>query len=63
MSKIPTTHEEFIEAGYTATELLRDTDFVNGFAVHGKKRIGEFRDYCENEEKLLKNFRAFHSHI
>ena len=39
MSKIPTTHEEFIEAGYTATELLRDTDFENGF-LQGIERLG-----------------------
>ena len=63
MSNFPKTHEEFIKAGYKATELLRDTDFVNGFTVHGKKRIGEYRDYCENAEQPQWMIMPLHTYI
>ena len=63
MNKKTITHEDLIKAGYTATELLRDTEFKNGFTVHGRERLGEFRDYCENDEKPLWKIMPLHTYI
>jgi len=53
------THEEFLEAGYTSTRLMRDEGFEKGFWVSRVKNTassqdeGLFQDYCKTKETPL----------
>lgn len=55
------THDELVEAGYTATRLLRDEGFERGFWVSRVKNTatsldrGLFQDYCETNMTPLWN--------
>ena len=55
------THEEFINAGYTATRLLKDEGFERGFRVSRIQNTatslekGIFQDYCEVDGAPLWN--------
>ena len=54
-----TSHEDLVNAGYTATRLLRDEGFERGFYVNRVKNTassletGLFQDYCETDEEPL----------
>ena len=61
------THDELIEAGYTATRLLRDEGFERGFYVSKFDQTNTapndriFNDYSETDEKPLWHIAPWHT--